>query len=78
MASYLRDRLQSVIIGGERSDPADLQFGVPQGSVLGPILFTIYTIPIGDVARRYNLEIHLYADDTQLYVFFEMKDLTAQ
>ena len=61
MASYVQDRLQRIIIGGQRSDPADLQFCVPQGSVLGPILFTICTIPISDIARCYNLEVHLYA-----------------
>ena len=53
-------------IYGTKSEPADLQYVVPQGSVLGPILFTIYTSPIGAIAKRHNLEIHLYADDTQI------------
>ena len=67
-----------MVIDGVKSDPQDLQYGIPQGSVLGPILFMIYTIPIGAIARWYNFEIHIYADDTQLYVFFKMKDPTSQ
>ena len=64
--SYLRGRSQSVVINGTKSEPADLQYGAPQGFVLGPILFTSYTSPIGAIAKRHNLETHLYADDTQI------------
>ena len=73
MASYLQRRSQSVVIDGVTSDVASLQYGVPQGSVLGPILFTIYTSPIGMIARRHNVEIHVYADDHVLYTFFKIK-----
>ena len=48
------------------------------GSVLGPILFTIHTIPIGAIARLHNLEVHIHADDTQLYIIFKMKDPISQ
>ena len=72
--SYLSDRLQSVKIHGGVSDDTPLVFGVPQGSALGPILFTMYTTPIGDIIRRHQLNFHLYADDTQLYVNFELSD----
>ena len=49
-------------------------YGVPQGSVLGPKLFTIDALPIADIARKYNLEIHLYADDTQISMTLRTSD----
>ena len=78
MDSYLRSRSQSVTIDGKTADAQCLKYGVPQGSVLGPIPFTIYTIPIGHIARKYDLELHLYADDTQQYVSFRIKSPTIQ
>ena len=71
--SYLSNRCQIVSINRINSEPKQLPFGVPQGSVLGPILFTIYTIPVGDIARKYNLGYHFYADDSQLYIYFDPK-----
>ena len=67
--SYLVDRHQVVAIGGEHSDSHLLRYGVPQGSVLGPQLFTVYTSPLGRIIRAHGLEYHLFADDSQLYVF---------
>ena len=71
--SYLSDRHQVVNIHNTSSTKVKLCFGVPQGSVLGPVLFTIYTLPIGDIARKFQICIHIYADDTQLYVTFDVK-----
>ena len=42
-----------------------------QGSVLGPILYLICTLPFGDITRRHSLEYHFYANDSQLYLAFE-------
>ena len=72
--SYLTDRTQTVRIGKCASEPHKLKYGVPQGSVLGPILFTIYTTPLGKLIRSHGLTFHLYADDTQIYLAFRPSD----
>ena len=45
-----------------------------KGSVFGPVLFTLYTGPIGQILRRHRLDFHLFAGDSQLYVSFKIKD----
>ena len=73
--SYLQDRFQSVKIGSSLSHLFKLKFGVPQGSVLGPLLFSLYTTPIGQVIRKYTgARYHFYADDTQLFIHLSPDD----
>ena len=62
--SYLSDRTQSVVVDGLMSTPIPLVFGVPQGSVLGPVLFTLYSQPLSDVIACHSCDCHKYADDT--------------
>ena len=71
MASYLSDRYQSININGTHSDKTELKYGFPQGSKIGPFGFKLYTKPLTSIAHKYNINIHLYADDTQLYISFD-------
>ena len=69
--NYLNNRTCSVHINETFSNIICLLFGVPQGSIVGPILFILYTKHIEHIAAKYGLRVQLYADDTQLYVGFE-------
>ena len=68
--SYLTERTVAVAINDTLSEPLPLRFGVPQGSVLGPLLFTLYTRRLSILLKDLGLEHHIYADDTQLYCSF--------
>ena len=68
--SYLSDRFQRVSVNGSLSDQFPLKQGVPQGSCLGPLLFTIYTRKLFEIVERHLPQVHCYAEDTQLYVSF--------
>ena len=72
--SYLTMRSQCVCVEEALSEVLSLLFGVPQGSVLGPILFTIYTLTLSKIALRHGIQTHMYADDTQLYISYDVTD----
>ena len=74
LSSYLQDRTQAVVIDSYPSPTAPLTTGVPQGSVLGLLLFTLYTTPLAALLQSSGLLHHMYADDTQLYISFSAKD----
>ena len=66
--SCLTGRIQRVVIEDSVSVDQELDFGVPQGSVLGPRFYCMYTKPVSDIIQRHGLSHHSYADDTQLYM----------
>ena len=68
IVAFLGDRAQKVVVGGEESDTVPVTSGVPQGSVLGPILFLVY---INDLPDKVTSQVRLFADDTAMYLTME-------
>jgi len=66
--SYLTERTFSVIFQGERSSTVKLVCSVPHGSVLGPLLFILYTAELADIACSCNMGLQAYADDMQVFI----------
>ncbi len=76
--SYLECRPQYVRVGDAASIPVQLDFSVPQGSVLGPQLFSLYIFPLKEIIHSYVLQYHTYAYYLQLYVSFSPSEQHAE
>lgn len=72
--NYLHDRKQYVVINGSKSNIGHIKAGVPQGSILGPLLFLIY---INDLVTNIKCMVKLFADDTSLYIVVDNSDTSA-
>ena len=76
--SYLTDLYQSIKIESTLSDVCKLLFGVPQGSFLGPLLFSLYTTPLSLIISRHKgIKFHFCADDSQVYIHLSQKNVSA-
>ena len=73
-SSYLTGRKQRVVLNGQASDWTPVHAGVPQGSILGPLLFLIY---INGIVKNIGRSIRLFADDTSLYIIVESPQTAA-
>ena len=72
--SYLINRSQSVVIGKNESLLHFPGQGVPQGSVAGPLIFTLYSSPLENVINHHGIGCMMYADDTQIYITFKQNE----
>ena len=75
LSDFLKDRYQRVVLNGQFSSWASVNAGVPQGSILGPLLFLIY---INDLASKLSSNAKLFADDTSLFSVVRNKDTSAR
>ena len=71
---YLHDRRMSTIVNGTSSDLCRVQFGIPQGSVLGPILFSVFCNDLPGIIFDNEVELEMFADDTTIYVIGSSPD----
>ena len=68
--SYLSDRCFAVKVGNGQSADHKLNYGVPQGSVLGPFLFTVYSAATEAILKKHGINYHKYSDDIQIDLFY--------
>jgi len=73
--SFLTNRTQQVAYNGQLSNQWLVPFGVPQGSVLGPLLYILYTAELDQLIASHRLHIHQYADNSQVYISVLVSDV---
>jgi len=74
ITSFLAERTQQIAYNRKLSSIQAVLFGVPQGSVLGPLLYALYTAELFHIVTRHRLRLHIYADDCQVYLSTPAKD----
>ena len=75
IVSYLSDRTQRIAIGSTQSNSLQLNYGVLQGSVLGPRKYCMFSKPIGEICSRHGMNYHCYADDTQVCLVIKPRNI---
>ena len=70
--SYLKGRTQHVLIDGSYSEDKSIETGVPQGSILGPLLFILYLLPLRSLLDEFLASYHIYVDDMTIYLEFDL------
>jgi len=73
--SFLTNRTQQVSFNSQLCRKQSLLFGVPQGSILGPLLYLLYTAELEQLILRHGLHIHQYANDSQVYISVPVSDV---
>ena len=68
--SYLSDRCFALKVGNNQSAVHKLKYSIPQGSVLGPFIFTVYYAAIEAILKKHGIKYHKYADDIQINLFY--------
>lgn len=76
--SYLTNRTQRVYLHETYSDVFPLTHGVPQGSCLGPLLFSLYASKLIEIVKTHLPDVHAYADDFQIYISFKPNSATGE
>ena len=75
ISSFVRHRTQTIAVNGKMSDTSLVTCGVLQASVLGPILFMLYTVDVAHIVEMHGINFHSYADDSELYLLAKADEI---